>query len=227
MSKSAKKVFCIALVLILVSCIFASLIQTDFGKVQITTVNIVTDSGSTLCGHLYRPKDATAENPLPGIVTCHGNYNNKEMQDINAIELSRRGYVVLNVDEYRHGHSSPADFETWHMTSVDAVDYLYELDFVDQSLIGVTGHSRGAKMANEAMKENLIRAAAGQPMKLKAVLLVGSAPWFDSFKLEDATVGGSSSTGQSFTLTSELEALMEEINAPVDLAVNYSHIRFL
>ena len=77
MSKSAKRVFCIALVLILVSCIFASLIQTDFGKVQITTVNIVTDSGSTLCGHLYRPKDATAENPLPGIVTCHGNYNNK------------------------------------------------------------------------------------------------------------------------------------------------------
>ena len=216
--------FCIALVLILVSCIFASLIQTDFGKVQITTVNIVTDSGSTLCGHLYRPKDATAENPLPGIVTCHGNYNNKEMQDINAIELSRRGYVVLNVDEYRHGHSSPADFETWHMTSVDAVDYLYELDFVDQSLIAVTGHSRGAKMANEAMKENLIRAAAGQPMKLKAVLLVGSAPWFDSFKLEDATVGGSSSTGQSFTLTSELEALMEEINAPVNLAVNYGLI---
>lgn len=99
MSKSAKRVFCIALVLILVSCIFASLIQTDFGKVQITTVNIVTDSGSTLCGHLYRPKDATAENPLPGIVTCHGNYNNKEMQDVNAIELSRRGYVVLNVDE--------------------------------------------------------------------------------------------------------------------------------
>lgn len=203
---------------------FASLIQTDFGKVQITTVNIVTDSGSTLCGHLYRPKDATAENPLPGIVTCHGNYNNKEMQDVNAIELSRRGYVVLNVDEYRHGHSSPADFETWHMTSVDAVDYLYELDFVDQSLIAVTGHSRGAKMANEAMKENLIRAAAGQPMKLKAVLLVGSEPWFDSFKLEDATVGGSSSTTQSFTLTSELEALMEEINAPVDLAVNYGVI---
>ena len=61
-------------------------------------------------------------------------------------------------------------------------------------------------------------------MKLKAVLLVGSAPWFDSFKLEDATVGGSSSTGQSFTLTSELEALMEEINAPVDLAVNYGLI---
>lgn len=224
MSKSAKRVFCIALVLILVSCIFASLIQTDFGKVQITTVNIVTDSGSTLCGHLYRPKDATAENPLPGIVTCHGNYNNKEMQDVNAIELSRRGYVVLNVDEYRHGHSSPADFETWHMTSVDAVDYLYELDFVDQSLIAVTGHSRGAKMANEAMKENLIRAAAGQPMKLKAVLIVGSAPWFDSFKLEDATVGGSSSTTQSFTLTSELEALMEEINALVDLAVNYGVI---
>ena len=94
MSKSAKRVFCIALVLILVSCIFASLIQTDFGKVQITTVNIVTDSGSTLCGHLYRPKDATAENPLPGIVTCHGNYNNKEMQDVNAIELSRRGHAA-------------------------------------------------------------------------------------------------------------------------------------
>ena len=70
-------------------------------------------------------------------------------------------------------------------------------------------------MANEAMKENLIRAAAGQPMKLKAVLLVGSEPWFDSFKLEDATVGGSSSTTQSFTLTSELEALMEEINIGV------------
>lgn len=222
-SNKAVRWLCIALALILISSVAAFAIQTDYGNIQITTVNIVTDSGATLCGHLYRPKDATAENKLPAVVTCHGNYNNKEMQDQNAIELSRRGYIVLNVDEYRHGHSSPTDFETWHMTSVDAVDYLYELDFVDTSRIGVTGHSRGAKMANEALKENLIRAAAGQEMKIKSVLVVGSAPWLESFKLEDSTVN-TSATAQVFTLTPELEKLKEGISDPVELTVDYGMI---
>ena len=41
----------------------------------------------------------------PTIITTHGYLNSAEMQDASAIEMSRRGYVVLALDMYDHGHS--------------------------------------------------------------------------------------------------------------------------
>lgn len=32
-------------------------------------------------------------------------YNNREMQDANFVELSRRGFVVLSMDMFSHGYS--------------------------------------------------------------------------------------------------------------------------
>ena len=51
------------------------------------------------------------------------------MQDANAIELSRRGYVVLALDMYDHGHSkgnaenTGGFFSFWPTALYDAVSY--------------------------------------------------------------------------------------------------------
>ncbi len=97
---------------------------------------------------LFKPKYASAESPVPLVVSCHGYLNNSKMQDINAIELSRRGVAVITYDAYFHGKSSSsnADIMTSTMTDgigmVSVVDYAYdELDYIDKEHIGILGHS--------------------------------------------------------------------------------------
>ena len=41
------------------------------------------------------------DNPAPAIVTSHGYLNNKEMQDLNYVELARRGFVVFAIKLYK------------------------------------------------------------------------------------------------------------------------------
>lgn len=90
MKKNWGKALAIALILCLVGAFGASVIQSDFGRVEITDVVIRTDAGE-YTGYLFVPENATPENPAPAIVTSHGYLNNREMQDLNYVELARRG----------------------------------------------------------------------------------------------------------------------------------------
>ena len=115
--------------------------------------------GSVSSGLLYIPKKASAENKVPAIVFTHGLYNNREMQLQNVIEMVRRGYVVLAIDYGGHGHNATEDqvdveldFKTFSTNAnygytpyimLNAAKYLYNLPMVDQSKIGVSGHSMG------------------------------------------------------------------------------------
>ena len=123
--KRMKVLLVISLVLCLLSGIGAHVLQTDFGNVQVEEVKIPGSDGSVISGLLYRPKSATADHPLPLIITAHGSYNNKEMQDQNLIELSRRGFIVFAGDSYRHGNSSIHVSDMSEYTSlVDIVEAL-------------------------------------------------------------------------------------------------------
>ena len=92
-------VLAIAVALMLLGSIFAQMFNTSFYKVKVSRISFDTDSG-TLSGLLYMPKGVDASNPHPTIVTTHGYLNSAEMQDETAIEMSRRGYVVLALDMY-------------------------------------------------------------------------------------------------------------------------------
>ena len=101
---------CIALVLCLVSAVGASIVQTSFGQVNVQDLRVVVDDGYVVNGQIYIPEKATAENKVPLIVVSHGSFNNFEMQDLNMVELSRRGFVVISTDAYRHGSSTISPF---------------------------------------------------------------------------------------------------------------------
>ena len=134
---------CISILLMLLSSIGASLIQTDFGKVEVTEFKIPTNNGRWISGTLFKPKYASAESPVPLVVSCHGYLNNSKMQDINAIELSRRGVAVITYDAYFHGKSSSsnADIMTSTMTDgigmVSVVDYAYQTQEINKVQAGM------------------------------------------------------------------------------------------
>ena len=148
--KAAKIVLVISVILMLLCMIVVSAVQTNGGQVKIKQLKIDTPDGWVMDMDIYIPKTATVDNPAPGIVTSHGHYNNKEMQDANFVELARRGYVVLTIDQPSHGDSDTLPGEGTadvFKGTYWAAKYLSELNYVDSERIGVTGHSAGASTA--------------------------------------------------------------------------------
>ncbi len=149
--KSVKQyvlLLCIAIFLVLVGSLLAYLIHTNDCKVKITDMTYVTLDGARMRALLYVPDTATVENPVPAIVACHGYNNTLEVQDVNAVELSRRGYVVIAIDDYDHGNSSFPDPRINKGVAADmgayaALQYLGTLPYVDAKRIGMVGHSMG------------------------------------------------------------------------------------
>ena len=79
-------------------------IQTS-GGVILKDVRFAGDNGLTQSGLLYVPSSATAAKPAPAVLASHGYINTREMQSPFAIELARRGFVVLAMDMTGHGYS--------------------------------------------------------------------------------------------------------------------------
>ena len=148
MKKKYVLLLCIAIALVLLGSLGAYFVHTSGGNVKITDMTYVTEDGARMSALLYVPDSVSVENPAPAIVSCHGYNNTREVQDINAVELSRRGYVVIAIDEYDHGGSSFPDPRINKGVAVDmgaysALQYLGTLPYVDAKRIGLVGHSMG------------------------------------------------------------------------------------
>ena len=100
--KKAGIIFGILMAVLIVCMLIANCIQTVGGKVDVTMGVIETELGD-LTYKLYTPVTATAEHPAPGVLLLHGYQNDHETCAAYAIELARRGAVVMAVDEYGHG----------------------------------------------------------------------------------------------------------------------------
>ncbi|MES2724599.1 MAG: alpha/beta fold hydrolase [Pseudomonadota bacterium] len=158
--------FALAWVLILGGAFLAHSVQTG-GGTTVTEVRIPAGEGVSVSALLYTPANATAASPAPGILVSHGYINTREMQSPFAIELSRRGYVVLSMDMTGHGYSGgivgTADFG-----GPAALAWLKSLPTVDPDRIGMEGHSMGGGP--------ILAAAAGDPDGYRALVLEGSTP---------------------------------------------------
>lgn len=151
--KKARLFLCLAIALMLISGIVVSLIQTGGGKITMKELTIETDEGYEMSAYLLVPDTATKDTPAPAVVTSHGYLNNKEMTDANYVELARRGYVVLAIDQPDHGDSEVTkDFNIIQPTGVyQGVLAVSRLPYVDKTKIGVTGHSMGSWSVTQAV----------------------------------------------------------------------------
>ena len=175
--QSSKFWLAVALLLCLASTLGAYFVQTNGGTVTVKDLRWETPSGKLMSALLFVPDNATAKTPAPAIVTSHGWYNNREMQDMNFVEYARRGYVVMSMDMYGHGNSDvlyATQIATRATGMTDAVELIASLPYVDKTRIGVTGHSNGARAANFAVDDDNKKA---KPL-ITAVLLVANDPTY-------------------------------------------------
>ena len=90
---------------------WANAIRHADGSIEITHGVIDANTNEKHLGSiyydLYVPKGATAQNRAPGVLLLHGYQNDHETNAAYAIELARRGVVVMSIDEYGHGRTEP------------------------------------------------------------------------------------------------------------------------
>jgi len=149
-----RKLLVVSVLMVFVSACLSGLMQTSFGKVEIINFKLPTENGQWLSGQIFKPKQSNAEHKVPLVITEHGYLNNKHMQDLNAIELSRRGIAVMTFDAYYHGQSSTATEPVMQAVAANGVgmiplvEFAYQsLDYIDSQRIGVMGHSMGGMSA--------------------------------------------------------------------------------
>lgn len=214
LSKRTSILLAVALVLILLGSILANVFNTGLGSVDVSRIRFDGGHGE-LSGLLYMPADASASNPKPTIIVTHGYLNSAEMQDANAIELSRRGFVVLALDQYDHGHSALSSenysdtsffgvwLPFWQHSMFDAVQYMYEQPYVlkdeaGNGMIGVTGHSMGGFSTTLALAFDAMAYPETGVLKIHAGLTEGAD--FSYTALLGVDAAASSATGAGRTL---------------------------
>jgi len=156
--------FVISLFIFIASVVVASLVQTDFGRVEVTNVDYKNFNGIPIRAKLFRPREASPARPAPGIVFAHGYQNNRETSDAYGLELARRGFVVLGIDAIGRGNSGnpndpgAPDFDkTYGVFS--SLDTLRRLAFINPESVGLMGHSLGAEWSyNVALKDSGVKA---------------------------------------------------------------------
>lgn len=156
--------FVICLVILIGAELLASLIQRDFGRIEVSNVSYKNFNGIPIRAKILRPADATKESPMPGVVYIHGYQNNRETGDAYCIELARRGFVVLNIDAIGRGNSGEPndpgepDFDQTYGGHT-SLKFLESMAFVNADSIGMIGHSLGAEMAYKvALKDPAVQA---------------------------------------------------------------------
>ncbi len=157
--------FVASMILILAGSLTAHFTQTTRG-IRIQDVRFTGTNGTQMSALLYIPMNATAKTPAAAILAVHGYINSRETQDGFAIEFSRRGYVVLALDQTGHGYSAPPAFANG-FGGPDGLKYLRSLDIVDKDNVGLEGHSMGGW--------TVLAAAAAFPNDYKAIVLEGSS----------------------------------------------------
>lgn len=156
--KNVRAGFCITLAIMLVVSVINWGVITGWGNVDIDRVTISGNDGAEFSALVYRPANATDDTPAPAAVIYHGWSGNARCNESWAMELARRGYVVVSPDLNASGdsegyydgtpNSNPGAIGTHAAKGVlDEAEAFYRYamntSFIDADNIITVGHSSG------------------------------------------------------------------------------------
>lgn len=135
------------------SIVFSHSINSSFNTIHIEKKIINVKSNPSIATLIYTPK--TNLEYYPVVILTHGIINSKEVSSNIGLELARRGIIAVSVDQYGHGDSGGSLSSQFSSLGVlQVLEYVYyNLSNVDNSRIGVVGHSMGCGNLLAAMKD--------------------------------------------------------------------------
>ena len=150
--KGIKKhfIFLIAFLVITFTCLaVANGIQHDNGNIDVKmgsfTAEYKTMDGQTKTGDivykLYTPKGVSASNKAPALLLLHGYQNDHETSAAYALELVRRGVVVMAIDEFGHGATDISMVNRGYVNHKVTVNYGMDSE-ADKTYVSIGGQTR-------------------------------------------------------------------------------------
>ena len=138
----------ILLLLLTFGCMFgADRIQKDGSSIDIRTGKIDTSLG-TMTYKLYVPDSASDSSKAPAVLLLHGYQNDHETCSAFAIELAKRGIVVMAADEFGHGSTSVGLLKRGYVNQKVTVNYGEENESDGTFVRNVGGPERYRLMMN-------------------------------------------------------------------------------
>lgn len=150
--RSVRIGFCITLAVLILASLINWGVVTGWGNVRIDRLKLVGSDGAEYSALVYVPKNASDATPAPGILMFHGNAGNARNHESWAVEMSRRGFVVLSVDQFGSGDSQ-GYFDGGETGALSGrallqeaetfYQYMLNMSIVDHDNIISSGHSMG------------------------------------------------------------------------------------
>lgn len=125
-------------------------IETESGNILIHDIDAESWEGFIYGARLYRPLQANSLNQRPAILLIAGDAADRYTCDHIAMELARRGFVALSMEDFSQGMTgAEPDFETENL--VDAgYEFLNTRSFTDHTRIGLAVFFSGTEKAEAA-----------------------------------------------------------------------------
>lgn len=205
--KWKQKPYMLLIIGLLITVIFTSLssaILHGFGEIQIKTTTLETRNGNKIAARIFKPNSASANSPAPAVIFTHGLTVNKESYSQFGLELARRGFVAILPDMLNHGDSEITDMDTYlgpysendAYGAYAAVRYAKNLDYVDNTQIGVAGHSAGGQASNNCIRLDNEEAEPS----ISAIYLVSSDPIYTDAEGNWTNIYGNRDFGVYYTI---------------------------
>jgi len=134
-------VLIVLLISIFVCMSIAGMIQTDFGNIKVEIIEIDAPGLGVITGKLYKPNTATAGTPAPAVLQIHGYQNDKDTSGAYALELARRGFVVLALDAFGHGSTTVGLTERGYVNHRVTVNFGEDSE-ADGTFVSISGQTR-------------------------------------------------------------------------------------
>jgi dienelactone hydrolase len=130
-------------------------VDSNWGNVEVKHMTLTSTDGDRISAMLYKPKTASAKTPAPCAIISHGGNDMLEQAGTYALELARRGYVVVTWDytgchnsDIATGTSETANGKVSGLPTMGAEtvwNTVKSYNFVDFSKIVTMGHSMGGQ----------------------------------------------------------------------------------
>ena len=128
-------------------------VDSNWGKTKVTNMILTSADGDRISAMLYKPRSATPDTPAPCAMILHGGNDMLEQTGTYALELARRGYVVVTWD-YTGSHNSdiatgpsettPVEASGWPTMGTETIwNTVKTYNFIDMNKIITMGHSMG------------------------------------------------------------------------------------
>ncbi|MBQ6504698.1 MAG: hypothetical protein IJI57_12375 [Flexilinea sp.] len=125
-------------------------IETDSGNILIHDIDLENVEGFFYKGRLFRPIQASSMNQRPGILMVFGDASDRYTGDHIAMELARRGFTALTIEDFSHGSTDPEPPEPTENLIDAGYTFLSTRTFTDHERIGLLTFYSGADKVSDA-----------------------------------------------------------------------------